>query len=68
MPHCRRWSGLADANNARICAVRQSFGGTTNKMDRVHAEASALGEELLCATAAAAATGKILRSVAPNVL
>ena len=53
----------AEAAGAHIAAVRSEFGSTHQKMDRVHAEAAALGGALLEATAAAAAAGSAVRQI-----
>ena len=53
----------AEATGAHIAAVRTEFDSTHQKMDRVHAEAAALGGALLGATAAAAAAGSAVRQI-----
>jgi hypothetical protein len=54
----------AEANSVQIAAARHEFGGAHGKMGRAHAEAAALGGELLEAAAAAAAAGSAVRHMA----
>ncbi len=66
--HTARHLSVADANRVHIAAVRREFDGAHDKMDRVHAEAAALGGALLEATAAAAAAGAAVRELSQHAL
>lgn len=57
----------ADAASRRIGTVRHELGAAHEKMDRVQAEAAALGSELLQTTAAAAAANSAMRQLSIRV-